>query len=679
MADEFNPDAYLQSTVPMQPTGFDPDAFLGNKPQAPSQPEISTGQAIADVPLSAGIGLIKGGLGMAGLPGDLRELAAKGASKAAGAFGYEVDPATVSKGLKFLPLPGAAGPTSQQIREPIESVTGPLYEPKTGLGRYAEFGGELAPAVFGGPGSVATKLATRVGAPAVVGQTAAEIPGIKDTAAEPYVKALGALTGALTASGISSGIRAATQPEAKVSASLARALERDRDTPEEMVRRLEEVRQIRPNATLADVGGENVRDLVERIAQTPNAGRTQVVPALTQTQQGQMARLSNDLTGLTGTRQTAHAAVQDTMAARQRSASPLYERAYADGDVAVWSPELERLSSSPTVRSAMQGAVRVWRDNAIADGYGAMNPGAMVGRGGQLDFLSGQVPAFPNIQFWDYTKRIIDDKVAAAVRAGQGQKVRTLTRLAQQLRGELDNHVPSYREARAAWGGPSEYLQAIEDGRTILAKNVSAEELAANFANMTPAQREAYRVGAVSSIRGAMGNDGAKLGDMTKYLRSPNMREKIAAIMPTPEAAENWGRRLAYEVRSSEMTGKALGNSATARRLAQQEDEANIVGDLVMDALSHGATHGLMRRALLSLPMRVRDSLRSRSDSIMADILTQPQAPDQLRRTMRDIGRQDVPRPTVIPSATYTQPMLGQKRGGRILPPFARRSIRHAG
>ena len=109
MADDFDPDAYLQSTVPMAPTGFNPDDFLGSQLQASPQPEVSTGQAIADVPLSAGIGLVKGGLGMAGLPGDVRELAAKGASKAAGAFGYEVDPATVSKGLRFLPLPGAAG------------------------------------------------------------------------------------------------------------------------------------------------------------------------------------------------------------------------------------------------------------------------------------------------------------------------------------------------------------------------------------------------------------------------------------------------------------------------------------------------------------------------------------------------------------------------------------------
>jgi hypothetical protein len=37
----------------------------------------------------------------------------------------------------------------------------------------------------------------------------------------------------------------------------------------------------RPGATLADVGGENIKGLAERVAQTLAAGRTIVVPELT--------------------------------------------------------------------------------------------------------------------------------------------------------------------------------------------------------------------------------------------------------------------------------------------------------------------------------------------------------------------------------------------------------------
>src|SRR6185503_6007060 len=164
------------------------------------------------------------------------------------------------------------------------------------------------------------------------------------------------------------------------------------------------------------------------------------------------------------------------------AANPLYTAAYEAGDNVVWTQGLERLSASPTVQNAMRGAVRVWQDNAIADGFGAMNPGALV-EGGNLKFLSGKVPAFPNLQFWDYTKRIIDDQIGEAVRAGKDQKARTLTRLVQVMRNEID------------------------EGRKILAKTASADEMGAAFRALSPSEQEGFRIGAVSRIIATLGND----------------------------------------------------------------------------------------------------------------------------------------------------------------------------
>src|SRR5690606_13857809 len=97
--------------------------------------------------------------------------------------------------------------------------------------------------------------------------------------------------------------------------------------------------QERPGvATLADAGGENVRGLVERVAQTPGAGRTKVIPRLTQRQQGQMNRMAVDLRNLTGTHKNARQTIDETMEARKVAASPLYRQAYEEGDNALWSP-----------------------------------------------------------------------------------------------------------------------------------------------------------------------------------------------------------------------------------------------------------------------------------------------------------------------------------------------------
>ncbi len=621
----------------------------------PDEAPSGLGEAALDVAKSGPTGLAKGIIGMAGMSGDVREFNANVVNWVSKALGHEVSPETASQVLRMLPL--MQGPTSEKLRSATESVTGKFHEPQTMAGRFAETVGEFVPAVIGGPGSTVSKLATRVAIPAIAGQTAAEM--VEDPTIKPYAKAAGALTAGLGAGAVQA-VRHAAQAETGAASTLGRAMERDADTPDALLQRLAHARQIRPEATLADVAGENTRGIVERVAQTPGAGHQMVVPNLTTRQQGQMARMSDDLQTLLGDRRSAHQAVQETMAQRAQAADPLYRQALADGDVAVWSPELERLSSSPTVRAAMQGAVRTWRDNAIADSYGAMNPGALVDRGGQLSFLRGQVPVFPNLQFWDYTKRIIDNQIGAALRAGQNSKARTLTRLVQQLRGELDQQVPSYRAARNSWEGPSNYLEAVEDGRGILSKAIGAEEMRANFRNLSEAQQEAYRLGAISAIRGKMGNDPAAMANMTKYLRSPEMREKVAAMMPTPEAAQAWRQALEYEIRSSELTGRALGNSATARRLALKEDAENLLGEVMSGALIsgattvHGATVGLLKRAFLVGPRKLRDKIMSRSDALLAELLTTPQEPEGLRGAMQPQSRPSVMSP--MAGAAYTNP-----------------------
>lgn len=650
---DFDPDAYLSSTAMGAPgaaakaPAFDPDAYL----KGSATPELSAGETVADVAKSGGIGLVKGGLGLAGLPGDARELTANLTSRAAGAFGYDLPAESVSGVLRHAPLPGAAGPTSDQLTKLLESGTGELYQPKSRLGRYAEFTGQLAPAVIGGPETLAAKLATRVLAPAVVGQTAAE--ATKDTPLEPYAKAAGSVIGALGATGVGSAVRGAVSPQSNVAADLARAITRDQGTPESMLQALREARRVRPDATLADVGGENVRGLVERIAQTPGAGRSTVVPTLTGRQQAQMGRLSNDLSELTGTRKSATQAIDETMAARKAAAAPLYDIAMdfnarqVPEVVDAWHRETvqgwgKQILNSPDFRRNLQ------TEYGITDATNA--------------------PLMKVIDAW---KKGADDIVTAARMSGNNNRARVIGDMRDRVVGVLDQHNPAYAAARNAWAGPSKYLEAIADGRNVLSAKMSAEELGTTLAKMSEAKREAFRIGAVSAIRGKMGNDPAKLSDMTKYLRSPEVRAKIAAIMPTPEAAETFGKRLDYEVKASELTGRALGNSATARRLAERQDADSIVGDLVMGALAHGPTLGLLRHTLMALPNRVRDTLRSRSDHLLADALTQPQRGASVRQTLQAVTDQGQRSPVLPPLSAgiygeAAQP--GHARGGKVQP-----------
>lgn len=154
---------------------------------------------LADIAKSGGIGLVKGGLSVAGLPGDVGSLFGKAVDKIGDAVGASPDGVqqfkdAARKAVNVTPLGILNGPSSQDLRNDLESVTGPLYEPKTTAGDYAQTIGEFAPSVIGGPEALGTKVASRVLAPAIASETAGQLT--KGTVAEPYARAAAALAGA---------------------------------------------------------------------------------------------------------------------------------------------------------------------------------------------------------------------------------------------------------------------------------------------------------------------------------------------------------------------------------------------------------------------------------------------------------------------------------------------------
>lgn len=403
------------------------------------------------------------------------------------------------------------------------------------------------------------------------------------------------------------GVRNAFSPQANVAADLSRAIARDKMTPDQLTARATQLAAERPGvATLADAGGENVKGLVERVAQTPGAGRTQVVPSLTVRQQGQMTRIADDLSNLTGQSRGAFQAIEQTMAARKAAADPLYQQAMnfnARNDLGI-------------MRAWAQETNQGWGKAALNSPEFARNLQTEYGIKNAQD-----APMMQVIQSW---KVVVDDMMGAAKRAGNNNQERILRDMKERVIAAVDAANPAYAQARAAWAGPTQFMEAIENGRNILSPKMSAAEWSANFQAATASEKEGMIIGAISAIKGKMGSDPAKLGDMTKYVRSPEMRAKIEAIMPSPQAADAFMRKLDFEVASSELTGRALGNSATARRLAERRDADGIMGDLVMDALGGSPVGSIWHKAIGAVPTAIRDTLRSKADARLADVLTAP-------------------------------------------------------
>lgn len=166
----------------------DQNAALSALSSLPSAPENS----IAGSAKALASGVADGVAGLAGMPGDIAELGARGIDRATQFVGEKLG-IDVNKRVDLAPTYGM-----DAAKKSIESVTGELYQPQTNTEKFVHTIGFYAPAVIGGPGGAATKVMTRAVIPGVASEAAGQLA--EGTGYEPVARIAGALGGAVAGS-----------------------------------------------------------------------------------------------------------------------------------------------------------------------------------------------------------------------------------------------------------------------------------------------------------------------------------------------------------------------------------------------------------------------------------------------------------------------------------------------
>lgn len=163
-----------------------------------------------DVAKSAGTGLVKGVVGLAGMVPDISAAAHDAANK------YLIDPilnATIGKPSGGAVPERTVDPNkafgSASLEKTLESATGELHKPQSAAGEYAQTAGEFAPAILGGGEGLLSKLLTRVAIPSTASETAGQLA--KGTAAEPYARIAGAVAGGVGGSSLANALSRAPE------------------------------------------------------------------------------------------------------------------------------------------------------------------------------------------------------------------------------------------------------------------------------------------------------------------------------------------------------------------------------------------------------------------------------------------------------------------------------------
>jgi hypothetical protein len=359
--------------------------------------------------------------------------------------------------------------------------------------------------------------------------------------------------------------------------------------------------------SIVDFGGERTRALARSSANTSPEARRALTEMTQQRFEQQSPRVAGFIRQLTPGA-NAFADREALESASRQANRPAYAKAYAAGDRPIWSPQLERLTGSPSIRQAIGNAVTGGQDRAINDGLGAFRPSAKVTQDGRLLFNKGPTgtPTYPNLQFWDYVQRELRDMSSVLHRAGRNEEGGALTGLHKQLRGELDRLVPEFGRARDTASAFFGAENALEAGQKFVMSNANITEAKHALGKMSPAERELFARGFASDLADKierMGDNRNALNSI--FINSGAARQKIETALGPSRA-----RQLEAMLRAEHIVDqarRALGNSTTARQLAEMGlaggavaafegfkehsvDPTHVIaGALTLGAIRHGA------------------------------------------------------------------------------------------
>lgn len=431
----------------------------------------------------------------------------------------------------------------------------------------AALGGEYGALSGAGEGTDLTSRATNAGSGlvgGVIGGAAAPVLGkVAEAASNKFIQP-----------GVSA-IRGWINPEGEAGRRLALALQKDQEmiaqgtakgmSPQEWAA----ARQAGEPVTLADLGAGNTQALLRSAANTSPEGRAMLEKVIEDRFLGQSERVASDVRGLVAGGANAGKTSEDLVAAYDAARKPAYQQAYREGDKEIMTPEMERIMGSPMVVEAMRRASVSGKDRAITQGFGAFNPGVTV-ENGLVKFQPkpNGVPTYPNLQFWDATKRELDDIASSAGRSGEKGKAQVAGDLAKTLRGELDQQVPSYANAR---GIASQFFgenNALEAGRSLAGKRVDPQVIQGVMGKMKPDERDLFREGYASDWANRVINNISDTRDITKAMfNSPNERARALAVFGPAGMAKIQARMTLETIMDG--ARKAMGNSTTARQLIE--------------------------------------------------------------------------------------------------------------
>lgn len=339
--------------------------------------------------------------------------------------------------------------------------------------------------------------------------------------------------------------------------------------------------------TILEFGGKATKQLGETVAGYPGA-RAVAETMVEERKAGAANRILTDFQDAFKINADPLKLADDLIAARSKAASPLYQQAF-EKNASIGGKTIDRVMQDPAFQSAFARASRL-AQREVDD------VGNIIGK--PLPALKESGNVF-DLQTINFIKRGIDEEVFVSnlPQSGLGKtEVDSIKNLRKVFMNSVDNQAPpEYAQARKAFSGPTQVLDAIEGGKKFF--ETDARILKKTYDALGDAEKDGFAIGAYDAIRTKInsGNDGIDL--VKRTFGAPEKRAQIKVLIGD-DAFNTLESQLGREknIRSTDV--RLLGSSQTQpRQVAQAEFEGatELVPQMGQKGIVRGAADYLLR------------------------------------------------------------------------------------
>ena len=372
-------------------------------------------------------------------------------------------------------------------------------------------------------------------------------------------------------------------------------------------------------STIANVDPA-LADLAETVAQRTGKGTREVEKTINQQQAGAKERTYQQVRKGLNSGQF-YDEEQKLLEDLRTKSEPAYKRAYDVGEVD--DPQIMEMLNLPQFRNSWKIARQIANDVAAAAKAKAIAAGDefdpsefelkkifKVVRDEKGRLRTVQTGNVPDVRTLDYMKRAMDAQVNAAylsdnaaVKASAG----AYKDLRNALRDRTKDVVPEYKDALQTYKGDKEILEALQSGYNDFGK-LDHEQVIRMVADMSPAEKIAFRTGVVRDLYGKMFGTSRNI-NAAGLLEAPETLAKLQPLFDSPAQMQLFRAAVERESQLFKQANQMLRGSQTGKRTAMREkfeDAGEGVTQATLQALTGGwlsSLSGMASRALYKTSM----------------------------------------------------------------------------